>query len=125
MTHDRIDDLSTVAEAVFQREHQKLHPVLQREARLLQQLARLDSQLTEVRSTSTQADGYHVTGADLLWHSWESATRRTLNIELAQLRSQKLEAMERLREAFGRKQAVSDLSRRLQDHKRRGAIQNP
>ncbi len=119
MTRDRIGNLSTFAEAVFQREHQKLRPLLRREAQLLQQLARLDSQLAEVKSTSSQSDGYQVTGADLLWHGWESVARRNLNTELARLRSQKLTAMEELRGAFGRKQAVADLSRRLQDHKRR------
>ncbi len=119
MTQDRIDNLLTVVEAVYQREHQKLHPLLQREAQLNQQLTRLDSQLAEVKSTSSQSDGYQVTGTDLLWHGWESLTRRNLNTELARLRSQKLAAMEELRGAFGRKLAVADLSRRLQEHKRR------
>ncbi|SDX69430.1 hypothetical protein SAMN05444358_10969 [Ruegeria halocynthiae] len=121
MTYDRMTDLSKVAEAVFQRDHQKLRPLLQREAQLLNQLARLDSQLAAVKATSAQADGYHVTGTDLLWHSWESATRRDLNTELARLRSQKLAAMENLRGAFGRKQAVTNLAHRVQDHKRRAA----
>ncbi len=119
MTRDRMADLSTVTEAVYQREYQKLRPLLQQEARLLQQLTRLDAQLAEVKSGSAQADGYRVTGADLLWHGWESATRRHLNSELARLRSQKILAMENLRAAFGRKQAVAELSRRQQDRKRR------
>ncbi|MEX0308308.1 MAG: hypothetical protein AB3N12_13065 [Ruegeria sp.] len=121
MTHDRMSDLSTVAEAVFQREHQKLRPLLQREAQLLQQLARLDTQLAEVKSAITPEDGYHVTGADVLWNSWEATTRRSLNTELARLRSQKLAAMDNLREAFGRKQAIADLSLHLQERRRRRA----
>ena len=108
---NRIRELATVADAVFQREHQKLRPLLQREAQLLRQLTRLDSQLAEVKSSSAQAVGYQVTGVDLLWRGWESASRRNLNIELARLRSQKLEAMENLRDAFGRKQAIAELDR--------------
>lgn len=115
MSRARLSDLSKVTEAAFQKEYQKLHPVLQEEARVMQQLARLDSQLAQVRSESTQSDGYRVTGTDVLWHRWESATRRQLNTELARLRSRKLEAMDGLRRAFGRKQAVETLIKQARD----------
>ena len=123
MKYDRLTTLSTVAEAVFQREHQKLQPVLQREAQILRQLSRLEAQSMDMKSASARTDGYQITGADLVWHSWEEATRRKLNIELARLRSQKLAAMESLRGAFGRKQAVSELARRLHADRRR-AVQS-
>ncbi len=115
----RMTDLLTVTEAGYQREHQKLHPLLQQEARILGRLSQLDKQLAEVNMQCTQTEGYRVTGTDLLWHSWESAARRELNTELARLRSQKLSAMDDLRRAFGRKQAVTELAQRLQQGKRR------
>ncbi|EEE39069.1 hypothetical protein RKLH11_2915 [Rhodobacteraceae bacterium KLH11] len=114
-------DLLAVTEAVFQQEHQRLRPLLEQETRLLGQLARLDAQLDEVRAHGAQADGYRITGTDLLWQGWESATRRNLNTELARLRSQKIAAMEALRVAFGRKQAVANLSRQLNDQRQRAA----
>ena len=119
MARSRISDLGAVTEAAFQKEYQKLRPLLQREARVQNQMARLDAQVSQVRSDSTQTEGYHVTGSDMLWHGWESAARRQLNMELAQLRSQKLAAMDSLRKAFGRKQAVETLSRQEQDQARR------
>lgn len=111
MSRARMSDLSKVTEAAFQKEYQKLNPVLQEEARVMQQLARLNRQLDQVRADSALSDGYRVTGTDVLWHRWESATRRQLNTELARVRSQKLEAMEHLRRAFGRKQAVEALAK--------------
>ena len=51
--------------------------------------------------------GYRITGTDVLWQGWESSTRRQLNTELARLRAQKLTALDALRAAFGRKQAVA------------------
>ena len=121
MMHKRMTDLLTVTEAVYQREHQKLRPLLQKEAEILKQLARLDGQLIEVKEDSTRSEGYRVSGADLLWHGWEATTRRQLNAELARIRAQKLSAMDDLRRAFGRKQAVSQLSTRLQNRKRRAS----
>lgn len=119
MRHDRMTDLLLVAEAIFQQEHQKLRPLLEQESQLLGQLAHLDSQLTDLRVHNAQMDDYRITGADLLWQGWESATRRNLNTELARLRSRKIAAMENLRTAFGRKQAVADLRRRLVDQRQR------
>ena len=118
MARLQIADLSAVTEAVYQKEFQALHPLLRKEAQLRGQLSRLDAQVSQVRSESHQAEGFHVTGGDVLWHGWESATRRQLNLELAQLRSQKLEAMDRLRKAFGQKQAVETLSAEEQNLKR-------
>lgn len=124
MKRKQMKDLRVVTEIAYQREQQKLGPVLQQEARILQQLTRLDRQLAEVKTQGAQTDGYKVTGTDLLWHGWESATRRQLNIELARLRSQKLSAMDDLRRAFGRKQAVADLSQRLHERPGRSPCSN-
>ncbi|NVO56822.1 hypothetical protein HW561_13595 [Rhodobacteraceae bacterium B1Z28] len=105
-----MSDLQTVTEAVFQRRFQTLRPVLEAEARIQQQLVKLDAQAHKARQDSSDADGYKITGTDVLWNGWESATRRQLNMELARLRAQKLAALAALRTAFGRKQAVENLS---------------
>ena len=118
MTKNRLSELAAVTVAVYQREYRQLRPLLQQEAGLRAQLARLDLQVAEVRSEGAKADGYNVTGGDMLWHSWESATRRNLNIELARARAQKLAALDNLRTAFGRKQAVETLVK--QRSKKRG-----
>lgn len=110
MTRTGLCDLETVTEAAFQKEYEALRPVLEAEARVQAQLTRLDAQVKQTRQDCATAEGYRVTGTDILRNGWESATRRQLNMELAQLRAQKLSAVEALRKAFGRKQAVSHLS---------------
>ncbi|RBW61185.1 hypothetical protein [Ruegeria sp. A3M17] len=109
MKRKQLQDLAKVTEASFQREYQSLRPVLEAEAQVQQQLARLDAQVQQTRQKTASAEGYRVTGTDVLWNGWESATRRQLNMQLARLRAQKLTALVNLRVAFGRKQAVSNL----------------
>ncbi len=110
MRRKDLTEMEKVAEALYQKEYSALRPTLEAEAKVLQQLARLDDQALQTRRNSARTDGYQVTGTDVLWNGWESSTRRNLNTELARIRSQKLSAMDRLRSAFGRKQAVQNLS---------------
>lgn len=118
MNREKLADLERATDAVFQKHHQALRPVLEAEARLQQQLSALDRQVTQVRSDSAETDGYRVTGTDILWNGWESATRRLLNTELARVRARKLDAMEQLKTAFGRKQAIEAVSGQLrQEHR--------
>ncbi|WP_420585365.1 hypothetical protein [Ruegeria sp.] len=119
MKQDGLSDLQNVTEAAFQKEYNTLRPVLEAEARVQQQLARLDVQVRQSREDCAAAEGYRVTGTDVLWNGWESATRRQLNMELARLRAQKLAALQALRTAFGRKQAVANLSAAQKDARRR------
>ncbi|MCA0930517.1 hypothetical protein [Ruegeria profundi] len=110
MKQNVFSDLEKVTEATFQKERKLLRPLLEAEARVQQQLARLEAQVRQSRKDSAASKGYRVTGTDVLWSSWESASRRQLNLELARIRAQKLTAMEALRTAFGRQQAVAKLS---------------
>lgn len=118
MKRKQLTDLEKVTDAVFQREYQSLRPVLEAEARVQHQLARLDAQVQQSRQEIELAEGYQVTGTDVLWNGWESATRRRLNIQLSGLRAQKLAALESLRIAFGRKQAVAKLAEKSSSARR-------
>lgn len=109
MNRIRLVNLAMATEAVFQQKHQALRPVLEAEAKVQQDLARLDTQVQMVRTDSAGAEGYRVTGTDILWNGWEAATRRHLTTDLARLRARKIEALAELRHAFGRKQAVEGL----------------
>ena len=110
MKQASFSELEKITEAAFQKEYNALRPLLEAEARVQQQLARLDMQVSEARENSASTDGYLVTGTDILWNGWEASSRRRLNLELARLRAQKLSAMQNLRTAFGRKEAVANLS---------------
>lgn len=119
MKQDVFSDLEKVTEATFQKERKLLRPLLEAEASVQQQLARLDAQVQQSRKDSASSEGYRVTGTDILWSSWESASRRQLNLELARIRAQKLTAMEALRTAFGRQQAVAKLSAAQKEARKR------
>ncbi len=114
MNRKKLSDLQRATDAVFQKNYQTLRPVIEAEARVQQQLASLNTQVAEVRRDSASAEGYQVTGTDILWNGWESATRRQLNTDLARLRAQKLAAIEQLRAAFGRQQAIRSISDKVQ-----------
>lgn len=111
-------DLKRLSDAAFQKEQQTLRPYIEAEAEILQKLSRLDAQLQQTRQNSGQADGYQVTGTDVLWRGWEEATRRKLNTDLARVRAQKLTKMQALRKAFGRKQALGQLIEEQQKARR-------
>lgn len=119
MKRHALPALKSVTEAVYQSEYQKLRPVLEAEARVQNQLARLDAQVVQTRQDSAVTDGYQITGTDVLWNGWEAATRRQLNMELARCRAQKLAALQQLRQAFGRKQAVERLNDTLKAEQKR------
>lgn len=121
MRDTQISDLERVTEAAFQKEYRSLRPLLEAEAMVRAQLARLDAQLHQVREDCASATAYRTTGTDILWNGWESAARRQLNIELAGLRARKLAALETLRQAFGRQQAVGTLSQTLRASAKREA----
>ncbi|WP_298851058.1 hypothetical protein [uncultured Ruegeria sp.] len=121
MKRTQLPDLERVTDAAFQKQFQTLRPILEAEARIQQQLARLDRQLNQTREDSGKTEGYQVSGTDILWNSWESATRRQLNLQLAQTRALKLAGLDAVRTAFGRKQAVETLLVKIQKEHRRAA----
>lgn len=106
-----LEQMAAVTEAQYLKEHAKIKPILDHEARLRGQLTKLEVQVREAR---TEADGdipMKALGADLLWEGWHLNTRRNLNMQLAQVTARKLMAMDRLRKTFGRKTAVSDMEK--------------
>ncbi|MFS4581694.1 hypothetical protein [Phaeobacter sp. C3_T13_0] len=119
MKQKMLDQMADVTQAMYLQEHAKVKPVLDAEAQLRGQLAKLDRQIKETREMANSDHAMKALGADLLWQSWHSKTRRQLNMELAQITAQKLRAMDKLRKAFGRKHAVETMAtQERQRHKK-------
>ena len=78
MKHTQLPDLEKVTNAAFQKHFQALRPILEAEARIQQQLARLDSQLNQARQDSAKIEGYQVSGTDVLWNGWEVHDAETI-----------------------------------------------
>lgn len=109
MKKKMLEQMAAVTDAQYLREHAKIKPVLDREARLRGQLNKLSDQINETKSIAQQDHSMKMLGADFLWQAWHTKARRELNTELAQVTSQKLMAMHKLRKSFGRKIAVEGM----------------
>lgn len=106
---EMLRQMAAVTEAQYLKEHAKIKPILDQEARLRGQLAKLDTQVKDARHMADTDVPMKALGADLLWEGWHIKTRRNLNAQLAQVTARKLMAMDRLRRTFGRKTAVADM----------------
>jgi hypothetical protein len=106
MRLDRVGQLSGAMRALFAKEHRKISAILEKESGLRNKLVQLESQVAQNRDACANSYQLHAVGAQLLWQGWTTRTHRQLNTELAQVMSEKLVAMERVRVAFGRQQAV-------------------
>ena len=105
---DELARMAEVTEALYLREYRQIAALLDEERRLRGQLARLDGQVAEANATlAGGAAAMQAMGAEVLWQAWAGRSRRQLNIELAAVRSRKLAAMDGLRRAFGRQEAVA------------------
>lgn len=124
MKPEKLDQTVQVTDALYLREHEAIKEILAQEAEIRGQLARLDAQVVQAAAKPQQTHSVRMVGADILWRGWESKTRRQLYTQLAQVQARKLGAMDKLRQAFGRKDAMEKLqklkrSKRVQQHQTR------
>lgn len=115
MKQNKLAQMSQVTEAVYLAEFRKVQPLLQEETRLRGALARLKEQAECERTALASDMPMHAIGADLLWQAWLVRSRKQLNIELSQVLAKKSVVMERIRLAFGRRNAVQSMSARFTD----------
>ncbi|MGR3621163.1 hypothetical protein [Pseudophaeobacter sp.] len=106
-----LKQMSAVTEAQYLKEHAKIKPILDHEARLRGQLSKLEDQVKSARQDIDGDVPMKALGADLIWQGWHTKTRRNLNMQLAQVTARKLMAMDRLRKTFGRKTAVEEMEK--------------
>lgn len=109
MRKDKLDQMSRVTEAVYYAEYRKIQVLLQEESRLRKALARLQEQSEAERQTLATDMPMQSIGADLLWQGWLERSRKELNVELSQVLAKKSTAMDRVRRAFGRSNAVQTM----------------
>lgn len=119
MSRDTLSQMSDVTEAMFQREFSTIQHLLKEESSLRQSLTQLEAQSNTGKINEAQDLSMNTIGADILWQAWVSKTRRQLNIELAQIMAQKIEAMAHIRRAFGRKEAVKRVMEAAHDERRK------
>ena len=111
--------MKAVTEAQYLREHAKVKPILDAEARLRGQISMLKVQVQDGRNAAEGSHAIKTLGADLLWQQWHMQARKELNQELAQVTAKKLQAMDKLRTAFGRKHSVETMEQNERDMRRK------
>ncbi len=109
MKREKLDDLRKATQVRYLEEHAKIAKILTKESSITNALRRLDEQKQMGAKIASGDEAMKAIGADLLWNTWQHSTRQRLNMELAQVRAQKLELMSRVRLAFGRDQAIQKL----------------
>lgn len=107
MKQDKLSQMAEVTHAVYLNEFQKVQGILEEESRLREQLSRVRDQSRQGREDMKENLSMQSVGADLLWQAWLTRTQRQLNIELSQVMARKLTSMGRVRQAFGRQNAVA------------------
>lgn len=105
-----LEQMKAVTNALYLREHAKVKPILDAEARLRGQINMLKDQVQKGKEIADNSHELKSLGGDLLWQRWHMQARRELNQELAQVTANKLKAMDKLRTSFGRKHSVETMS---------------
>lgn len=106
MSDPKMQQLVQATHAIYLREFEKIKAILQEESSVRGALAKLDQHDAQTREANPTMQAL---GADLAWRGWIERKKRELNIELAQIMARKLNAMDKVRGAFGRKHAVQKL----------------
>ncbi len=110
MKVDELSGLLRLSEASFASEQAKLGALQRDEVAIRTQLRDLiksrDHAATQPRAKDEAALR---AGADMRWHRWIDTRRTTLNQELAQVIARRQLQFEKVKRAFGRKQALEKL----------------
>lgn len=106
MRLDRIDQMSAVMNALYDKEFRAISAILVQESELRGKLNQLDEQISLNRKACNNSHMLHAVGTQVLWQGWTTRTRHQLNTELARIMATKLTALDRVRVAFGRQRAV-------------------
>lgn len=113
MTQERLQRLLPVAKAKYEAEFAQVRHLIAAEGRYRTQLARLDALAKDVRQQSLTPGPMQVLGADVLFQKTLDHNRSLLNAELAKVLALKLQAMGKVRRAFGRKHAIETAEAKL------------
>lgn len=117
MSQQKFEQMGKAADAVFMAEQGKIQSLLQEEARIRADLAKLQTQAEEARNRLIGDMPMQSVGADMVWQGWLARSRKQLNLELAGVLARKASAMDKVRIAFGRRTAIQTLSENAREER--------
>lgn len=113
MSRADIHTLAALTEAQFRAKQAELEPVLSEERRLRRALADLDGETRKNASLpASDLTDLRRLGGDMAWRRWVGQSRSELQMRLARVLALKASKMARLRQAFGRAEAVALMKNR-------------
>lgn len=111
MKNSDFEALGEVTEALYRAEAVRMQKLLQEESRVREALTRLDAQHAENRALpESDLDGLRQIGGDMIWQGWVGRKRADLQPELARVLARKGQIVGKLRRAFGKAQAVDQMT---------------
>lgn len=119
MSRKQLKDLHIVSQLRFLQEYAKISSILREEAQIREQLMRLEQKSLQVDAPTDAIQTMSLVGADILWQSWVSRSRRQLNMELAQVLARKSDAIAGFRKAFGKRKSVEQMLRLEKDDRKK------
>ncbi|MEP3638573.1 MAG: hypothetical protein ABJN14_15085 [Paracoccaceae bacterium] len=106
---NKLSDLATLMELKYQASQVELRSICVREAKIREQIARLDQQ--SISTLSAGASTMKSVGADMLWNAWAGRAKSDLNTELARVLARKEFFLRAARRNFGKVLASQSLSK--------------
>ena len=106
---NKLSDLATLMELKYQASQVELRSICVQEAKIRDQIARLDRQ--SISTLSTGASTMKSIGADMLWNAWAGLAKSDLNTELARVLARKEFFLRAARRNFGKVLASQSLSK--------------
>lgn len=105
-----LDQLHRLCDLKHRSSQQKLAAITERENALRAELTKLRGHVAETRCLPPEQAQMRAVGADIIWMRWITKTQSQLNIELAQVLTQKEGLIAQHKRSFGQAQAAQSLA---------------
>ncbi|AEI96254.1 MULTISPECIES: hypothetical protein [Roseobacter] len=100
MSKRQLNAIKQIFDLQFKKKQGAFLAVVQKEQQLRGQLKKLD---TQVRNSQIhEHQNMQAIGADVIWQSWVERSKKTLNLELAQVLAQKETLLSNVRKDYGK-----------------------
>lgn len=102
-------ELLNITQVKYDRQQQSFQKLVAEEARLRNELARLNISVRQAQLNPENHDKMRAIGADITWQGWIARSRTQLNLRLAQVIALKLQQLTQVKTAYGKVLVVKEL----------------
>ncbi|MBM1321049.1 hypothetical protein JQT77_01230 [Sulfitobacter mediterraneus] len=113
-----LQKLQMATRIAYQQRQHRFQTVLAEEARLRQEIQRLDGLDQQVREQFLQNQNMRAIGADVLWLGWVGRSKTAVNMELSRVLAVKEHHLSEVRKAYGKRLVAEQLLDQHEKEKR-------